>query len=699
VKRATRNLWISIVVVGVLVAGSIAAFATGTRPVLGLDLEGGVSVILSAPPSTPHDVMQRALENIRRRVDAFGVGEPLLYLSGTNIEVQLPGLARGTIQQRPIDRYRIVDQKDVPYGTYTDKDAADTALQKLAVAPGAQTFCLTGDIYSSGTTTGGASPAPSPSPGTTSTGPCFGSRKDANTALSGITVVPASKASPAPATGTTKKGSYCLNGTQLQTTPCFDTKQAATQAKSGIGLDVTTDTYCVYSAPGTSISNSSGDACFPDEAQAQNLLSELTVFHQTTNYCVVSSAGTALGCFLTHDQATEQLQATGQERLLQVIGTTARLEQREVTGTLTPSDPNYESTPVTCGTPEERSTPGCSFQALAKKPIVVYGAGNLGSTKYQLGPVLITGDQIKKATAVYNSGGTNSVATGWEIDFQMTSAGAKTLSNVTSQMVGKNLAIVVDNRVISAPVVNEAIPNGNGVIQGSFTKARAQDLATQLNAGALPVNLKKEQVQTVSPTLGKQSLHQGLVAGIAGLILLAIYLLFYYRLLGVVAWAGMTIWAILAIALVSVAGRTVGYSLTLAGIAGLVISLGVTADSYIVFFERLKDEVRHGKTPRAAVQPAFKRAYKTIVAADVITGLAAVVLYLTAISSVRGFALTLGVATLLDLFVVYFFKRPTVFLIARNERLVNMHGFGLTSGVAAEPLPGEMRPAIAGGSK
>jgi preprotein translocase subunit SecD len=213
------------------------------------------------------------------------------------------------------------------------------------------------------------------------------------------------------------------------------------------------------------------------------------------------------------------------------------------------------------------------------------------------------------------------------------------------------------------------------------------------------VNLKKQQVQTVSPTLGEESLHEGLVAGIAGLVLLALYLLFYYRLLGVVAWLGMTIWAILAIALVSLAGRTVGYSLTLAGIAGLVISLGVTADSYIVFFERLKDEVRHGKTPRAAVQPAFNRAFKTIRAADVITGLAAIVLYLTAISSVRGFALTLGVATLLDLFVVYFFKRPTVFLIARNERLVNMHGFGLTSGVAAEPLPGEARPAIAGASK
>jgi len=165
-----------------------------------------------------------------------------------------------------------------------------------------------------------------------------------------------------------------------------------------------------------------------------------------------------------------------------------------------------------------------------------------------------------------------------------------------------------------------------------------------------------------------------------------------------VAWLGMTIWAVLAMALVSIAGRTFGYALTLAGVAGLVISLGVTADSYIVFFERLKDEVRHGKSPRAAVQPAFKRAYRTIVAADIVTALAAIILYVTAISSVRGFALTLGVATLLDLFVVYLFKRPTVFLIARNERLVNLHGFGLTSGVAAEPLRGEPVP-VAGGSK
>jgi preprotein translocase subunit SecD len=251
--------------------------------------------------------------------------------------------------------------------------------------------------------------------------------------------------------------------------------------------------------------------------------------------------------------------------------------------------------------------------------------------------------------------------------------------------------------VISHPTVQGAITGGSGQITGGFSEQEAKDLATVLNAGALPVDLTKQSVKTVSPTLGKESLKQGIIAGLAGLILLFLYLLFYYRLLGIVAWFGMSIWAILAVALVSLAGIEFGYALSLAGVAGLVISLGVTADSYIVFFERLKDEVRSGKSPRSSVQPAFKRAYRTIVAADVVTIIAAVALYLTAVSSVRGFALTLGVATLLDLFVVWFFKRPTVFLIARNDTLVNLRGFGLTSGVAGEAEPEDVTVQPAGG--
>jgi preprotein translocase subunit SecD len=661
--KSTRNLWLSIVFVLVLVGASVAAMGGGIRPVLGLDLEGGVSVILAAPNGTSHDVMERALENIRNRVDAFGVGEPLLYLSGTNIEVQIPGLARGAIEQRAKDQYCLIGQDQQSFGCYPTGSEATTTLSGVQVQPVVNSVCLTSDVW------GGSAP-------------CFGTKKDAQAAIDAIKVEKQS-------------GQWCLTGTGLSTAACYDAKPKADAALAGIGTSVT-QTYCLQTAQGDTLASDVGSACLPTETEAQAALTALSSQHETQEFCAISSAGTNQGCYLTRDAAQARLQETGQERLLQTIGTTARLEQREVLETLTPSSADYASTPVTCATPAQQESSDCTFNALKNKSVVFLGSD--GSTKYKLGPVEITGDAIKKATAVYNTGSQTQAATGWQIDFTLTGSGGKTFGDVTTRLVGKQLAIVVDDKVISAPTVQNPITNGSGVITGSFTKTRAQDLATQLNAGALPVNLKKQQVETVSPTLGKASLHQGIVAGLVGLLLLVLYLLFYYRLLGIVALLGMTIWAILAVALVSIAGRTVGYSLTLAGVAGLVISLGVTADSYIVFFERLKDEVRHGKTPRAAVQPAFKRAYKTIVAADIVTALAALILYITAISSVRGFALTLGVATLLDLFVVYFFKRPVVFLIARNERLVTLPGFGLTSGVAAEPEPGELVP-VAGGSR
>jgi preprotein translocase subunit SecD len=660
VRGSSRNLWLSVAFIGVLIAGSVGAFVAGIRPVLGLDLEGGVSVVLAAPDGTPKTVMERALENIRNRVDAFGVGEPLLFLSGNTIEVQLPGLARGSIDERSKDQFCLEGDGGSVYRCLPTESEATTEFDATTVSTVVNSVCLSGLSEFDG----------SPQ--------CFGSQKDADTAIKGITV-------------SKEKGKRCLANTGLATDPCFDSKDEADAALAGIGTAVS-QSYCVQGSKGETLSTDTGPACFPDEVQAQQVLSAISVQRETREFCVISSAGKGLGCYLTRDAAEAQLQKTGQERLLQVIGTTARLEEREVLQVIAPGTPEFESTPVTCGTATEQGTAACSFEALKGQTVVF--AGQEGD-KFRLGPVEITGDMIKRADAVY--GGQNGVA-GWRINFTLTSSGAKTFGDVTTRLNGKQLAIVVDNLVISAPTIQEPITGGNGEITGRFTKAEAQDLATQLNSGALPVNLKKEQVETVSPTLGRQSLHQGLVAGVVGLILLALYLLFYYRLLGLVAWLGMSIWAVLALALVSIAGRAFGYALTLAGVAGLVISLGVTADSYIVFFERLKDEVRHGKSPRAAVQPAFKRAYRTIVAADIVTALAAIILYVTAISSVRGFALTLGVATLLDLFVVYFFKRPTVFLIARNERLVNLHGFGLTSGVAAEPVRGEPVP-VAGGSK
>ncbi|HZT10835.1 MAG TPA: protein translocase subunit SecD [Actinomycetota bacterium] len=430
---------------------------------------------------------------------------------------------------------------------------------------------------------------------------------------------------------------------------------------------------------------------FASKEAAQTALTAYTTPHVTTQYCVYSSQNENLGCYTTQAAAAERQRETGQQSLLDLIGKTARLEERPTLQIVAPTDPSYASIPVTCSTPQEQASKDCQGAAQDQKDVwyLSDAAGSAPNSKVHLGPVVIIGSNITKASAQLTGGTQTDPITQWAVAFTLDGPGASKFAAATTAAVNQppptnQIAIAVDRRIISNPVVQSPITAGNGIITGNFTEQQAKDLASLLNAGALPVELTRQSVRTVSPTLGEQSLKQGIVAGIAGLILLFLYLLLYYRLLGIVAWFGMTIWAILALALISIAGKSFGYALSLAGVAGLVISLGVTADSYIVFFERLKDEVRAGRTPRAAVQPAFKRAFRTIVAADIVTGIAAAVLYLTAVSSVRGFALTLGVATALDLFVVYFFKRPTVFLISKTTRLVEMRGFGLTSATAAD---------------
>jgi preprotein translocase subunit SecD len=673
-KKKQRSFWVSLVLVGLLALGAVTLFLTGTRPILGLDLEGGVSVILSAPEGTPETVMNQALENIRNRIDAFGTAEPLLFVTGNTIEVQIPGLARGTLEERAKKQFCIADDQGTTYSCSSTKDAADAELAAATVQPVVSSVCLTDDPTNEQAPTLFGEPAP-----------CAGTEKDATAALDAITVKK-------------QQGQFCLQNTGLATEPCYPTQAKAEDAQSSIET-LTSQNFCIQTTGKQTLTSDLGAACAQAETDAQALLDGMTIKSSDTQFCVVSSAGENLGCYLDRPSAEARLQETGQERLLQVIGETARLEQREVLGVLQPTDPNYASTPLTCATPTEQATEECSFEAL-KDQNVVFAARD-GGTHYQLGPVEITGDAIDKASAVYNAGSSTAVGQGWQIQFGLTGDGSGIFSDVTTRLQGRQLAIVVDDQVISAPTVQSPITNGSGVITGSFTEARAKDLATQLNAGALPVELTTQQVLTVSPTLGDESLQQGLVAAIAGLVLLFAYLLFYYRILAVVAWVGMLIWAVLALGLIALAGKTIGYNLTLAGVAGLVISLGVTADSYIVFFERLKDEVHAGRSPRAAVAPAFRRSFRTIVAADLVTAIAAAVLYVTAISSVRGFALTLGVATLLDLFVVYFFKRPAVSLLTRNERLVNWRVMGVKAGLAADREVGarDAMPAIAGGSE
>ncbi len=700
--KRTRGLWASIVFVLVLTLASVVGLVTGAlQPILGLDLEGGVSVTLSAPEGTPGEVMDRARTNIANRVDAFGVGEPDIVVSGNTIEVQIPGLGQGTIEQRAETRRCLVGLDDANYGCAETEQAANDALAELTVVPQVAEACLVDDA--------GAQVE------------CFPSEELARLGKRAITVAPRADASasasptptPSPA-ASPASGGFCLVSTTGDQLDCFPTRKEAESARDALAVDVTKETFCVTDGAGTepttptpsasaspsvSASPSAAPTAFSrltlaatdlpcglsSRADARSAIGSTQVRTVDTLFCVVSSGDENLGCYIDRTSAEDRRRATGQQRLLDVVGQTARLEERPVIAIVPPDDPAFASTPVTCPTDAERELRRCSFSSLETQEVVYEDdSGN----RYRLAPAVIVGGDIAEANAILGG----STGSEWAVQFQLTGDATGRFADATTAAVSlpppqNQIAIVVDRVVISSPTVQSPITAGTGDITGGFGENEAGDLATVLNAGALPVELTRQQVQTVSPTLGQESLRQGIVAGVVGLVLLFLYLLFYYRLLGVVAWFGMSIWAVLAIGLISLAGVQFGYALTLAGVAGLVISLGVTADSYIVFFERLKDEVRGGKSARAAVQPAFARSYKTIIAADVVAGIAAVVLYVTAVSSVRGFALTLGVATLLDLFVVYFFKRPTVFLLARNRRLVSMKGFGLEAGIAGEAMP------------
>jgi preprotein translocase subunit SecD len=269
---------------------------------------------------------------------------------------------------------------------------------------------------------------------------------------------------------------------------------------------------------------------------------------------------------------------------------------------------------------------------------------------------------------------------------------------LAQQQFHKQVAIVLDGIVQSAPTIqpdSQAFSSfgGTAVISGNFTGGEASDLAKLINYGALPVQLKKVNVENVSPTLGQDQLNAGIAAGIIGLALVAIYMLVFYRLLGVVVIVGIGVSALLLFALItSVAGEWVigalGGSgkpvLTLAGVTGIIVSVGITVDSYIVYYERMKDELRAGATVRSCVDRSFTRSFRTIVAADLVSLIGAGVLFFLAIGSVKGFAFYLGLSTILDLFVAYFFMHPVVSLMARRPELVRLPGVGIAAGLDAK---------------
>ncbi|NYI83619.1 preprotein translocase subunit SecD [Saccharopolyspora hordei] len=288
-----------------------------------------------------------------------------------------------------------------------------------------------------------------------------------------------------------------------------------------------------------------------------------------------------------------------------------------------------------------------------------------GQYKYVLEPVFLEGREISNAQAVPPS----PQDPGWKVSLDFKSEGAKVWADFTSANVGQQAAFVLDSEVVSAPTIQRALLGGNAQITGQFNQQSATDLADILKYGSLPLAFDQSEAETVSATLGVASLEAGLLAGGIGLLLVAVYCLLYYRLLGILTILSLALSGVVVYGVLVLLGRWIGFTLDLAGVAGFIIAIGITADSFIVFFERLKDEIREGRTFRSAVPRAWTRARRTILSADTVSFLAAAVLYVLAVGQVKGFAFTLGMSTVLDLVVVFLVTHPLVALASKNKFL------------------------------
>ena len=298
--------------------------------------------------------------------------------------------------------------------------------------------------------------------------------------------------------------------------------------------------------------------------------------------------------------------------------------------------------------------------------------------KYLLGPVEVQGGDIADAQAGMGTTSTG-VSTGqWVVNLSFNGDGTKAFSEVTKRLVKlesprNRFAVVLDGAVVLAPTANDPINDGRAQISGGFTQESSKFLADQLKFGALPVGFTVESTDTISATLGQTQLQSGLIAGLIGLILVFVYSLFQYRLLGTVTIASLIVAGVITYFVVNIMSWREGYRLSLAGIAGLIVAIGFTADSFIVYFERIRDELRDGRSLVGAVEAGWKRALRTVLAAKSVNLLSAIILFVLAVGSVRGFALTLGVTTIIDVIIVILFTHPMMQLLATTKFFASGH--------------------------
>lgn len=535
----------------------------GRSPQLGLDLQGGTSVVLGVKPGQAATSAQldQAISIIRRRVDGLGVAEPEITRQGNFIVVSLPGVKDSERAIELVGRTAKLQFRPtctnlpthLPDSTYTQ--SLDPAFGGLCVKP---------------TDTGPAEPT------TTTT-----STPESSTTVPGVTDT----------TAQSSLGVHRAGHLAAAQTPTSDTTTSA---------PASTDT----TAPGATDTTAPGST--------------------TTT----TAAANPLDCGTAGDQAS--VTADGQPIIAK--------EDRDKDG----------------------KVDVCSV----------------------LGPVSLSGEAVSSARAAIPQGS-------WVVELELKGSGLDGFNVLSGHCFAKDTtcpagttAIVLDGNVESNPAPQTATFTSTSIeISGKFNQKQAEDLALVLNYGALPIQLQQERVETVSATLGHDSLRAGLIAGLVGILAVAVYMILYYRALGVVVIVGLGVWSALNYSIITALSSSSGLALSLSGVTGIVVSVGVTTDSYIVYFERMKDEVKTGKTVRSAVDHAFKRAWRTIVAADSASFIGAALLFWLTVGAVRGFAFFLGLSTLLDLITAYFFKRPMVALLARSKFLTEARWIGIRSGL------------------
>ncbi|MEU6347150.1 protein translocase subunit SecD [Streptomyces sp. NPDC046977] len=334
-----------------------------------------------------------------------------------------------------------------------------------------------------------------------------------------------------------------------------------------------------------------------------------------------------------------------------------------------PADLQAKLAALDCSDKEARA----NLNLKAKPTDKIVACSQDGTAKYALGPSAVDGKNVKKAAAQYDT----QTGNGWVVTLSFDGAGSKDFSKITSvlsqqQRPNNQFAIVLDNEVVSAPSVNQTL-SGSAEIYGSFTQESAQDLANVLSYGSLPLTFDKSDVTKVSAAVGGEQLHGGIIAGAVGLALVMLYLIAYYRGLSFVAILSLVVSAILTYEIMTLLGPAIGFALNLPAVCGAIVAIGITADSFIVFFERIRDELREGRSLQPAVARGWPRARRTILVSDFVSFLSAAVLFIVSVGKVQGFAFTLGLTTLLDVAVVFLFTKPLMTILARKKFYAGGH--------------------------